>query len=306
MIRDYDSRLEAFAAEVGPEGPVTVRGGSTRWDVGGPPDPGTREVTAPVGIVEHRPDEMTVTVFGGTTVADLHASLAAAGQRTALPERPAGTVGGALAVGQNHIARPGRGRTRDALLQVVYISAEADLVTAGGPTVKNVSGFDIPRLIVGSLGTLGLIAEVILRTQPIPEREIWVAADRVDPARVAEVACTSASVLWDGTTTWALLAGHPSDVDTDISALADIGQFQAASVPDLPPHRWSRTPSDALVIDRDATGGFVVEVQTGLVHAHRPDTPGPRPDAVVAIERRLKDRFDPTGRLNPGRRPGAA
>ena len=105
---------------------------------------------------------MVVTVRAGTTVAELHETLAAAGQTSALPDR-GGTVGGAVAVGENRLDRLGRGSARRRL-QVRYVSAEGEIVTGGGPVVKNVSGFNLPKLIVGSLGTLGLIAEVVLRT----------------------------------------------------------------------------------------------------------------------------------------------
>ena len=64
--------------------------------------------------------------------------------------------------------------------QVRYVSAEGTVVKAGGPTVKNVSGFDLCRLLVGSLGTLGLIAEVVLRTRPLPAAERWLAGE-ADP-----------------------------------------------------------------------------------------------------------------------------
>ena len=105
-----DPVLAAFADEVGTEGPVAVEGGRTRWNVGGASAPGTRLVAAPTGIVDYVPDEMTVTVRCGTPVAELHEALAERGQRTCLPER-GGTVGGALAVGENSLHVLGRGRT---------------------------------------------------------------------------------------------------------------------------------------------------------------------------------------------------
>ena len=100
----------------------------------------------------------------GTTVAEVELALAAHGQRVAIP--PGGTVGGALAVGRSSIRRLGDGPVRDAVLQVRYVSAAGEVVKAGGPTVKNVSGFDLCRLLVGSHGTLGFIGDVILRTRP--------------------------------------------------------------------------------------------------------------------------------------------
>src|SRR4051812_7469403 len=104
---------------------------------------------------------MTVRVRVGTTVAELHEALRAHGQRSALPER-GGTVGGAIAVGHNDLHVLGRGRVRDAVLQLRYVSADGRLITGGGTTVKNVSGFDLPRLMVGALGTLGVLAEAVL------------------------------------------------------------------------------------------------------------------------------------------------
>ena len=95
----------------------------------------------------------------------------------ALP--PGGTVGGALAVGRCGIRRLGDGPVRDTLLQARYVSAAGEVVKAGGPTVKNVSGFDLCRLLVGSQGTLGFLGEVILRTRPRPAASQWFAA----PAR---------------------------------------------------------------------------------------------------------------------------
>ena len=101
----------------------------------------------------------------GTPVAEVDAALAEHGQRVAIP--PTGTVGGALAVGRSGIRRLGDGPIRDAVLQVRYVSAAGEIVKAGGPTVKNVSGFDLCRLLVGSRGTLGFLGDVILRTRPL-------------------------------------------------------------------------------------------------------------------------------------------
>ena len=149
----HDEALKRFATEVGDSGPVAVEGSRTRWHVGGEIDPGCRVIRAPSGVLHHRPEEMTVRARAGTTVEELHVELATRGQRTALPRR-GGTIGGALAVGENDLSVLGRGRVRECLLQVRYISAEGKIVSAGGPTVKNVTGYDLPRLIVGSLGTV--------------------------------------------------------------------------------------------------------------------------------------------------------
>ena len=159
---DGGDALSAFAAEVGPDGPVAAAGGMTQWDVGGAVDPAARIVRPPAGVVEHRPAEMTVRVRAGTAVAELDGALAPSGQMVPLdsasPERA--TVGGVLAVGHSGLRRLRYGPMRDCVLEARYVSAAGQLVKAGAPVVKNVSGFDLVRLLVGSLGTLGLLAEV--------------------------------------------------------------------------------------------------------------------------------------------------
>ncbi len=105
-----DPLVVAFAEEVGDTGPVAVQGGRTRWTIGGELSREARILRAPVGIVAHHPEEMIVQVRAGTLVEELHEALAEHGQRTSLPER-GGTVGGALAVGENGLYALGRGRT---------------------------------------------------------------------------------------------------------------------------------------------------------------------------------------------------
>ncbi len=296
--------VAAFAAEVGPPeaGAVVAVGGRTQWDVGGPldPDVDVREVRAPSGVVAVEAADMTVRVRAGTTVDELAAGLAEVGQAVALPSRPGATVGGVLAVGRSDVRRLGWGPVRDTVLQVRYVSAEGTVVAAGGPTVKNVSGFDLCRLMVGSLGTLGLLAEVVLRTRPAPAASRWVAGE-VDPAALLRRLHRPSAVLWDGTTTWALIEGHPADVE-DQARLA--GLPDAPGPPPLPPHRWSVRPAE---IFRLAAGGglgaFVAEVGVGVVHASVPPPPRAVDPAVVRLHERTKALFDPTNRLAPGRSP---
>src|SRR5690606_37855854 len=141
-----------------------VEGGRTRWDVGGVPDPASRLVRAPAGILSFQPAEMIVRVLAGTSLTALHDALAEHGQTTVLEGNPASTVGGTLCVGASGLRRLRTGPLRDALLEARYVSAEGRLVVAGGPTVKNVAGYDLCRLLIGSLGTLGFLGEVVLRT----------------------------------------------------------------------------------------------------------------------------------------------
>lgn len=293
--------LAALAAEVGAEGPVAAEGRRTRWDVGGALADGTRLVRPPSGILEHKPEEMTVRVLAGTPVDELHAELGARGQRTGLPRR-GGTVGGALAVGESDVAVLGRGRVRDTLLQVRYVAADGAVVQGGGPTVKNVTGFDLPRLIVGSLGTLGILGEVILRTNPIPASSRWVTSASVDPFAVLGLVRGASCVLWDGARALVELEGHGADVDANLRALERVGEWgEAAGPPPLPPHRWSLPPAGLRTLDREALGDWVASIGVGTVWASRPQPPAEVPAPLAALAQRVKDGFDPTGRLAPGR-----
>jgi glycolate oxidase FAD binding subunit len=282
---------------------VAIAGGRTQWSLGGPVADGARVVVAPSGVLDHQPDEMIVRVRGGTPVAELHAVLATAHQRTALPER-GGTVGGAIAVGQNDVRVLGRGHVRHAVLQVTYVSSEGSLVTGGAPTVKNVSGFDLPRLLVGSLGTLGFIVEVILRTNPLPSAARWLVADDTDAFAVHAALYRPSTILWDGSRTWVELEGHPTDVDAEEAVLRSLGSWQRTEAgPELPAHRWSLRPSDLRDIDPASTGEFVASVGVGTVFAARRQDRPPASPGVRQLSERIKREFDPTGRLNPGRDP---
>jgi glycolate oxidase FAD binding subunit len=298
-----DDELTAFASEVGKTDPVAVVGARTRWLVGGAPDEGARLVRAPSGVLEHRPEEMTVRVRAGTTVAELDAVLGAAGQRTALPDH-GGTVGGALAVSENDLRVLGRGQVRHCVLEIRYVSAEGAIVTGGAPTVKNVSGFDLPRLMVGSLGTLGLIAEAVLRTNPIPTLAEWFVSSDADPFAVRASTHHPSAVLWDGTSTWLELEGHPADLALEREVLDTLGTWEPVDrPPDLPPYRWSLRPSDLRHLDRARTGAFVASIGVGIVFAAERQQDSPVAPDLRRLSERVKSEFDPSGRLNPGRDP---
>ena len=285
--------LTAFAADVGVAHPVTIAGSSTRG--GAVPD--VHCVRAPSGIEWIQPDEMTASCGTGTPVDELTAALAEVGQRTVLP--PGGTVGGALSVGRSGVRRLGDGPLRDALLQARYVGADGSIVKAGGPTVKNVSGFDVCRLLVGAFGTLGFLGEVIVRTRPIAQHSQWFVIDAADPMPVQVALHRPVSLLWDGLRAWALLEGHEADV---LDQAERCGMGPVDGPPPLPPHRHRVRPGEQVSVGRRVgAGSFVAEVGMGVIHAAPAAIAGvPVDPATRALADRVKREFDPTGRLNPG------
>ncbi len=288
-VSSLDADVAAFAEEVGDADPVTVTGLGSR----GGPVADVRTVTAPIGIDWIQPAEMTICCGAGTPVADVDAALAEHGQCVAV--QGGGTIGGSLAVGHSGIRRLGWGPARDAVLQARYVSAAGEVVKAGGPTVKNVSGFDLCRLLVGSRGTLGFLADVILRTRPLPVGERWFTSED-DPWELLSSLYRPTSLLWDGRTTWVLLDGHADDIVTQVQC----GGLSATDAPpDLPQHRWSIPPS-ALRSLADESSPFVAEIGVGVVHHSQPAPVRAVDPTVRVLHGRIKHEFDPTARLNPG------
>ena len=249
-------------------------------------------VTAPVGVLDFQPDEMIVRCGAGTGLDELRAVLAERGQRVDIAG--AGTVGGALARGWSDVHRLGRGPMRDMVLETLLVDHRGRLVRAGGPTVKNVTGFDLIRVLVGALGTLGFFGELTLRTRPQPLDARWFVIDDVDAERVVELQrrlFRPTSLLWNGTRLWVHLDGHPLDIDEAMAPFDAVPSHP----PVLPPHRWSMPPDQC----RRAILGpdDIVEVGVGVVHRHSPE---PR-RAIPApeIHQRLDAEFNPRHLLNP-------
>lgn len=149
--------------------------------LGHPPPPDHVQIDPPAGVVDHYVADMAVRVLAGTTLGDIQRALAP--RRQFLPvDGPADmTIAEVVAHHVSGSLRPGHGTVRDGLLGLRYVDAQGQIITVGGRTVKNVAGYDVTRLMVGSLNTLGLIAEVTLRTTAYPEQVVQVDVDAVDP-----------------------------------------------------------------------------------------------------------------------------
>ena len=138
------------------------------------------------GIVSYQPGDLTVSVEAGTPLQELQAALAEGGQF--LPWDPPmadrATVGGVLAAGEPGFRRLPGARPRDLLLGFEALLADGTLVAAGGRVVKNVSGYELTKLLVGSRGTLAFLTRVHLRVRPLPETAVTLAGTFDDPERL--------------------------------------------------------------------------------------------------------------------------
>ncbi len=152
-------------------GSVLVKGGATKLDwAGRVVDPelviGTAELS---GVLTHNPQDMTASVRAGTTLAELQDQLAESGQWLALDPPTAGsgaTVGGLLAAGDSGPSRLRYGALRDLVIGVTLVLADGHVARSGGHVIKNVAGYDLAKLAYGSLGSLALVAEVVVRLHP--------------------------------------------------------------------------------------------------------------------------------------------
>jgi glycolate oxidase FAD binding subunit len=154
-------------------------GGRTGLDQGLPPDrPGLAiDLRALDQVIDYPARDMTITVQAGITLARLQEVLAAENQRLPVdvPHPDRATLGGALATNASGPRRFGFGTLRDYVIGISVVNDEGHEVKAGGRVVKNVAGYDLCKLYVGSLGTLGIITQVTLKLKPRPEEQALLA-----------------------------------------------------------------------------------------------------------------------------------
>jgi glycolate oxidase FAD binding subunit len=178
---------------------IYPQGGRTALDYGGVPGlPGVAIDTRSLNrVIDYPAADMTVTLEAGMTLAELRRVLAERGQRLPLdaPEGDRATLGGIFATNASGPRRFGWGRPRDWIIGVGFVTAAGELVKGGGRVVKNVAGYDFPRLLTGSMGTLGIIVQLTLKTRPIAESTaiVWASFDRGDDAREALARLTTSA-----------------------------------------------------------------------------------------------------------------
>jgi FAD/FMN-containing dehydrogenase len=164
---------------------LELRGGGTKRFYGGTPRGEPLDIGALAGVSSYEPTEMVVTARAGTLLAELEAVLAAHEQCLAFePPRfaPGSTVGGVVAAGLSGPSRASAGALRDFVLGVTLLNGRGEVLTFGGQVMKNVAGYDVARLMAGSLGVLAVICEVSLKVLPLAPARTTVVLD-LDEAR---------------------------------------------------------------------------------------------------------------------------
>ncbi len=149
---------------------LDIRGGGSKRFYGQTPQGQPLDVTGLVGISSYEPSELVVTVRGGTPLTELEAALAEWGQCLAFePPRfaPGGTVGGMVAAGLAGPARVSAGSVRDYVLGATLLNGRGEVLSFGGQVMKNVAGYDVSRVLAGSMGVFGVICEVSLKVLPM-------------------------------------------------------------------------------------------------------------------------------------------
>ena len=194
MLRpESEAELAAMVREA--DGPLSVRGGATRHVPGAG---AALSVSGLSGVRLYEPGALTLVAGAGTPMAELEAALAAEGQR--LPFEPMDhrpvlgtdgvpTIGGAVAMNVSGPRRVQAGACRDSLIGVRFVDGRGDVVKNGGRVMKNVTGYDLVKLMAGSRGRLGVLTEVAFKVLPAAATEATLALDGLEPgAAVAAMA----------------------------------------------------------------------------------------------------------------------
>lgn len=216
------------------DGPFRLRGGGSKDAIGAPSEAAVIDMRGFAGVVDYDPPELVLTVGAGTPLAEIQALVAGEGQMLAfepfdhaalLGGTPGqATIGGVIASGVAGPARLSRGAARDHLLGFTGVSGRGERFVAGAKVVKNVTGYDLPKLVTGSWGRLVAVTELTLKVLPAPRARMTLLARGLDPAAAvaamaralgsaAEVSAAAHLPAWEGGAVTAIrLDGFPASI----------------------------------------------------------------------------------------------
>lgn len=318
---------------------LLVVGGRRHADKGDPAEfDGELWTTQLDGLVAYEPAEMVVVVEAGIRVGALGRALAEGGQEWPSDAPEDATVGGVLASGASAARRLKVGALRDTVLEAEIVSGDGRLIRSGARTVKNVAGYDLHKLVCGSLGTLGVIVQVALKVRPLPQvrRTLRFPGGFDVAGAILGVVPGAAGVLVTPAGVELRLEGWAEEVEEQVGATAAVaeplGSTGGGPFPSSRP--WDErdvvvevaVPPSRLedVVDGSAAWGALAGVGIAWVGLTDDDeleglrararaaggiAPvvrgagglGDDPLPAPEVHRRLKDAFDPNGVLAPGR-----
>jgi glycolate oxidase FAD binding subunit len=294
---------------------VVARGRGTKMTWGRPPSRADVlvDVSAMDRVLDHAAGDLVVVAQAGTRLADVQQVVAQAAQRLAVDETvPGASIGGTLATATSGPGRVATGTVRDLLIGVTVVRADGVIAKAGGRVVKNVAGYDLGKLIIGSYGTLAVVTEALFRLHPLPGARRFVTVPVDEPAQThrlvqsvihSQVVPGAVEVDWaadgDGTLT-VLLEGTARGVEgRTATTLGLLGGSAIAQ--DSAPEGWSAYPwSLAATGDDRATALKLTFAMSGLAEVlAAAQTAGVylRGSAGVGVV---------YGAIGPGSDPGAA
>ncbi len=182
---DVDQVAEVLRAATAHGLTVVPRGRGTKLSWGTPPASADvlLDVSALDQVLDHAAGDLIVAAQAGARLADVQEAVGSAGQRLAVDETVPGTsIGGLLATNTSGPRRVAVGSARDLLIGITVVRADGVVAKAGGRVVKNVAGYDLGKLLIGSFGTLAVIVDATFRLHPRPAARSWVTVPVADPA----------------------------------------------------------------------------------------------------------------------------
>ncbi len=295
---------------------VVPRGRGTKMSWGMPPSAAdvVLDVSSMDRVLDHAAGDLIAVTQPGARLADVQETLSAGGQQLAVDEMvPGASIGGAIAANTSGPRRMLTGTLRDLMIGITVVRADGVVAKAGGRVVKNVAGYDLGKLMIGSLGTLAVVTEAVFRLHPVPQARRWVTAEVDGPEQahrlsqaVVHAQAVPAAVEVDCPATGAgtvavLLEGKPDGVAGRAASVR--GLLAEGSTPaetEEAPAGWARYPwspgttglkltcvlsgvGDVLAVAREVGAHVRGSAGTGVLYAAVAD-----PDRAGAAVRQLR------------------